>query len=45
MPNGTIARDVAVENVICDKFVSIGDGVRLFGSALKPLIVTRKQYS
>lgn len=45
MANGTIAKDVLVENVICDKFVRISDGVRLFGSAQKPLIVTRKQYS
>ena len=40
-----MARDVEIENVICDKYVTIGDGARLFGSAAKPLIVTRKQYS
>lgn len=45
MPNSVIDKDVLVENVICDKFVNIGDGVRLFGSAQKPLIITRKQYS
>lgn len=45
MPNGAVEKDVLVENVICDKFVRIGEGVRLSGSAQKPLIVTRKQYS
>ena len=45
LPHGTIDKDTMVENVICDKFVRIGDGARLFGSAHKPLIVTRKQYS
>ena len=44
-PNGVIDRNVEVENVICDKYVRIGDGARLFGTAEKPLIVTRKQYS
>lgn len=45
LPHGTIDRDTLVENVICDKFVRIGDGARLYGSSHKPLIVTRKQYS
>jgi glucose-1-phosphate adenylyltransferase len=45
MPSGIISRDVLVEHVICDKQVHIGDEVRLFGTAQKPLIVTRKQYS
>ena len=45
LPHGTIDKDTLVENVICDKFVRIGDGARLFGSTQKPLIVTRKQYS
>lgn len=45
MPKSAIARDVEIENVICDKYVTIGDGARLFGSTAKPLIVTRKQYS
>ena len=45
MPKSAVARDVEIENVICDKYVTIGDGARLFGSAAKPLIVTRKQYS
>ena len=45
MPNDVITKGAQLENVICDKFVNIGEGVRLYGSALRPLIVTRKQYS
>jgi glucose-1-phosphate adenylyltransferase len=45
MPSGIISKGTLVENVICDKQVHIGEEVRLFGTALKPLIVTRKQYS
>jgi glucose-1-phosphate adenylyltransferase len=45
MPSGVISKGVLVENVICDKQVRIGEDVRLFGTTLKPLIVTRKQYS
>ena len=45
MPNDVISKGAQLENVICDKFVTIGEGVRLYGSALRPLIVTKKQYS
>lgn len=45
MANCMIAKDVLVENVICDKYVRIGGGASLSGSVEKPLIVTRKQYS
>ena len=45
LPNCTIDEGVVVENVICDKFVSLSDGVRLQGTAQKPLVVTKKQYS
>ena len=45
MPNDVISKGAQLENVICDKFVTIGEGVRLYGSALRPLIVPKKQYS
>ncbi len=45
MPNGVVNQGALIENVICDKYVTIGDGVKLSGSAERPLIVTRKEYT
>jgi len=45
MPNGVVHSGSLIENVICDKYVTIGEGVHLSGNAEKPLIVTRKQYT
>ena len=45
LPNCVIDEGVYVENVICDKFVKLSDGVKLHGTNVKPLVVTRKQYS
>ncbi|MCI8524805.1 MAG: glucose-1-phosphate adenylyltransferase subunit GlgD [Oscillospiraceae bacterium] len=45
MPHTVLEKGVAVDRVICDKFVRITEGVSLCGTAEKPLIVTRKQYS
>lgn len=45
LPNCVIDKGVYVENVICDKFAKLSDGIKLQGTAHKPLVVTRKQYS
>lgn len=45
MQRSQLEKDVLVENVICDKFVHLTEGVKLHGTAERPLIVTRKQYS
>jgi len=45
MPNGRVSSGGLLENVICDKYVTIGEGVHLSGNAERPLIVTRKQYT
>lgn len=45
MQNTVLEKNVLVENVISDKYVHISEGVKLHGTAERPLIVTRKQYS
>ena len=34
-----IGEDVVLDNVICDKYVTINDGVKLYGSGSEPIII------
>lgn len=43
MSNTHVGKNAVLENVICDKEVTVGDGVHLTGSAEKPLILSKKQ--
>lgn len=42
-PNCRIGAGAVLENVICDKYVTIKDGVTLLGSTEKPIVVSKKQ--
>lgn len=43
MQNSTISADAVLENVICDKFVTISENIKLFGSKEKPLVIGKGQ--
>jgi glucose-1-phosphate adenylyltransferase len=37
-----IGKDVVLDNVICDKYVTINDGVKIFGSGDKPVVIGKE---
>ena len=37
--HGLIKKDVVLDNVICDKYVTISDGVKLYGGEKEPVII------
>lgn len=45
MQSGRLEKNLLLENVICDKYCHLSEGISLHGTPERPLIVTRKQYS
>ena len=42
MMHGDIGEDVVLDNVICDKYVKIKDGVKIYGTGDKPIIIGKE---